>query len=209
MTARPKIIGRKSPLAAIFVQAIIPRVDDADTLAEALERFGIPQDKCAYCGGRRSDLDHFFAIVKNKRPSGYFHCARNLVPSCGKCNQSKGGLHWEEWMLGNAKHSPRTRRIRDLDERVKKLRRFEKWGKLKPVSENILRDAVGDQRWEAYWQRIDKIGKIMLTAQREADCIRTILEEKFGEAKATAPADRAGKTQSAPSNTDRQRIRLR
>ena len=79
MAARPKITGRSSSLAAVFVQAIIPRSSDVDELAQGLERFGIARDQCAYCGARGSDLDHFFAIVKNKRPSGYFHCAKNCA----------------------------------------------------------------------------------------------------------------------------------
>lgn len=132
MAARPKITGRSSSLAAVFVQAIVPQSSDVDELAQGLEKFGIARDQCAYCGARGSDLDHFFAIVRNKRPSGYFHCARNLVPSCGTCNQSKGGHHWEKWMLGSAKNSPRTRGVLDVEERAERLRKFEKMGRAYP-----------------------------------------------------------------------------
>jgi len=181
MAARPKITGRSSSLAAVFVQAIIPRSSDVDELAQGLERFGIARDQCAYCGARGSDLDHFFAIVKNKRPSGYFHCAKNLVPSCGTCNQSKGGHHWEKWMLGTARNSPRTRGVADVEERAEKLREFEKWGGLTPVSEDDLRVAVGAERWEAYWERLEEIKRLMVSAQEEADSIREVLEAKFGD----------------------------
>jgi hypothetical protein len=184
MAARPKITGRSSSLAAVFVQAIIPRSSDADQLEEGLEKFGIARDQCAYCGARGSDLDHFFAIVKNKRPSGYFHCAKNLVPSCGTCNQSKGGHHWEKWMLGTAKNSPRTRGIPDVEERAEKLRKFEKWGGLTPVSDDDLRVAVGAARWDAYWQRLEEIKRLMISAQGDADSICEALEVKFGDARA-------------------------
>src|SRR5258708_2164487 len=125
---------RQSPARSSMMRNM--RGADADQLEEGLERFGIARDQCAYCGARGSDLDHFFAIVKNKRPSGYFHCARNLVPSCGTCNQSKGGHHWEMWMLGTAKNSPRTRGIPDIEERAERRRTFEKWGGLTPVTED-------------------------------------------------------------------------
>ncbi|WP_298107439.1 HNH endonuclease signature motif containing protein [Bradyrhizobium sp.] len=181
MAGRPKITGRSSSLAAVFVQAIIPRSSDADQLEEGLEKFGIARDQCAYCGAKGSDLDHFFAIVKNKRPSGYFHCAKNLVPSCGTCNQSKGGHHWETWMLGTAKNSPRSRGVSDIEERADKLRRFEEWGGQMPVSEDDLRSAVGAERWDAYWQRLEEIKGLMASAQIEADIIREALAGKFGD----------------------------
>ncbi len=108
MPTKPKITNRITSLASIFVQAIIPRSADIANLRVGLEIVGIHPDECAYCGARSSDLDHFFALVKNNRPSGYFHNARNLVPSCGTCNQSKGGHPGEKWMLGGAKNSPTT-----------------------------------------------------------------------------------------------------
>jgi len=184
MAARPKITSRGSSLAAVFVQAIIPRNADIDEIDEGLDRFEIARDQCAYCGERGSDLDHFFAIVKNKRPSGYFHCARNLLPSCGTCNRSKGGQHWEKWMLGAAKNSPSTRGVPDVDESAEKLRKYEKWGGETPVSEDDLRIEVGAERWEAYWRRLEEIKQLMVSAQEEADSIRKVLEARFGGTKA-------------------------
>jgi hypothetical protein len=181
MATRPKITNRISSLAAIFVQAIIPRSTDTQGANAGLEAAGIPADQCAYCGSRSSDLDHFYALVKNKRPSGYFHTARNLVPSCGTCNQSKGGLPWEKWMLGSAKNSPATRGVPDVQERAASLRKFEAWSGLKAVSEDDLRLAVGAERWEAYWERLEEIKKLMFSAQDEADHIRQILEARFGD----------------------------
>jgi hypothetical protein len=99
------------------------------------------------------------------------------------CNQSKSGRHWENWMLGTAKKSPRTRGIPDVEERAEKLRKFERWGDQTPVSEDNLQAAVGTERWEAYWQRLDDITRLMASAQQEADSIRQILEAKFGDSK--------------------------
>jgi hypothetical protein len=56
-----------------------------------------------------------------------------------------------------------------------------KWGGLTPVSEDDLRLAVGVERWEAYWQRLEEIKRLMMSAQEEADSIRKVLERKFGD----------------------------
>ena len=188
MATRPKITNRITSLASIFVQAIIPRSADVSNLHVGLEAAGIMRDECAYCGARSSDLDHFFALVKNRRPSGYFHSARNLVPSCGTCNQSKGGHPWEKWMRGTAKNSPRTRSVSDLEDRIERLRKFEAWGGQTPIDEGDLRTAVGAERWDAYWERLEEIKRLMFAAQQDADHIRTVLEEHFGDSHASSAA---------------------
>jgi hypothetical protein len=165
------------------VQAIIPRSRDVAKLEENLQKFGIARDRCAYCGAPSSDLDHFFAVVKNKKPSGYFHSARNLVPSCGTCNQSKGGFNWEKWMFGDAKNSPKTRNVPGLEARAQKLRAYERWADLKAVAESELRAAAGPSKWDAYWERLEELKRLMIVAQTEADQIRAKLESAFGDAK--------------------------
>jgi hypothetical protein len=68
-------------------------------------------------------------------------------------NQSKDGHHWEKWMLGSAKNSPRTRGILDVEERAERLRKFEKWGGLMTVSEDDVRLAVAGKRTGKGWRR--------------------------------------------------------
>lgn len=85
-------------------------------------------------------------------------------------------------MLGSAKNSPRTRGVPDVEQRAEKLRRFEKWGGQTPVSEDDLRAAVGADRWDAYWQRLEEIKRLMVSAQKEADIISETLALKFSDA---------------------------
>ena len=61
---------------------------------------------------------------------------QNLVPSCGKCNQSKGNLNWKEWMFGDAKQSPKTRQISDIELKADLLEKFENWRE--PSSYNFV-----------------------------------------------------------------------
>ncbi|MGH8756218.1 MAG: HNH endonuclease [Burkholderiales bacterium] len=87
---------------------------NAESRSELYERFGINPKTCVYCGSQATDVDHFRAIVKAGKPSGYFHTTDNLVPCCGGCNQSKGGSDWKAWMNSAAKGSPATKRVSDL-----------------------------------------------------------------------------------------------
>jgi hypothetical protein len=65
--------------------------------------------KCVYCGDNATEWDHLNPLIKNQKPTGYISEIHNLVPSCSKCNQSKGNADWCVWMNGNAKQSPTTR----------------------------------------------------------------------------------------------------
>ena len=81
--------------------------------------------QCAYCGGVASEWDHLRPLVKDKKPTGYISEIHNLVPSCGKCNQSKGNKEWKTWMLSTARLSPTARGIKDISARVKRLEAYE------------------------------------------------------------------------------------
>ena len=96
-----KITGRISTITYSFVQAIIP-VDppsDAD-VRKVLKLLGMTPEniRCAYCGDSATEWDHINPLVANKQPTGYWSTISNLVPACGKCNQSKGGKPWKVWM---------------------------------------------------------------------------------------------------------------
>jgi hypothetical protein len=127
---RGQIAGRTSSITAAFFQAITPvRVPSDAEVDEVLAVLGMSPGncRCAYCGDARTEWDHFRPIVKERQPTGYITEIANLVPSCGKCNQSKGNKNWKEWMLSQAKRSPKQRQIPDLPARVARLEAFEKW----------------------------------------------------------------------------------
>jgi 5-methylcytosine-specific restriction endonuclease McrA len=73
---------------------------------------------CAYCGDPHTEWDHLRSIIREKKPTGYITEIANLVPACGKCNQSKGGNHWRDWMLGSATRSPKIGGVANLDRKV-------------------------------------------------------------------------------------------
>ena len=163
-----KITQRVSSVTNSFVQSIIPWVEpSAAETEEALAILGMTLETvtCAYCGGVASDWDHLRPLVKGKRPTGYISEIRNLVPACGRCNQSKGGAEWRTWIEGNAVGSPTRRGVVDVHERVDALVKFEEWGKVHPLP---LRDWAGPDLWDAHWQNLLELEQRMQSAQLHA-----------------------------------------
>ena len=193
-----KITSRSSSVTNGFVQAIIPSIEPtAEKRTEALAQLGMRPEKieCIYCGAGATDWDHLRPLVRGKRPTGYINEIRNLVPSCGPCNQSKSGADWRSWIEGTARGSPKARGIIDLAERVARLERYVAWGKVEPLD---LRDLAGAEHWEAYWQRLAAIEQLMQEAQRHAtalqEAIRRALSAReddisFGAAETRAQED--------------------
>lgn len=167
-----KITSRSSSITNSFVQAIIPSVEPTkEQVDEALAVLGMTVETihCIYCGARSTDWDHLRPLVKGRRPTGYINEIKNLVPSCGPCNQSKSGADWRSWMHGSAKGSPRVRKIADLESRVARLDAFEKWGNVKPIP---FADLVGPQEWADFWGLLTDIDSRMHNAQRIAVIVR-------------------------------------
>lgn len=186
-----KITSRTSSVTNSFIQAIVPHIEPTDDeLEEALRILGMTPGArtCAYCGTSATDWDHLRPMVRGRRPTGYIHEIRNLVPACGPCNQSKGASDWRKWMRGSARGSPKTRGIPDLQERIAKLERFEQWGNVQPLP---LRDLAGAEQWDAHWANLATIEQHMKSAQLHANELRT----------AIAAALSSGRTKVRPSQT--------
>ena len=175
------IIGRTSSITNSFVNGIIPVIKPTEQeIAEALEALGMTEDTicCAYCGDGYTEWDHFHPLVKDKMPTGYISEIHNLVPACGKCNQSKGNKNWREWMFSNAPRSPKTRKIKDLEERAAILEGYEK--KYPCVKADFV-EIVGEDRWNKHWDNCRRIHKLMSESQKISDDIKKILSQYICE----------------------------
>jgi hypothetical protein len=163
-----KITSRTSSITNSFVQAIIPSMHPTpEEKRNALAVLNIDPEKisCVYCGSNASDWDHLRPLVHKKRPSGYINNIRNAVPSCGPCNQSKGGAEWRKWIKGSAQRSPTARAIADLPARMERLEQFERWANAKPIK---LEQLAGAKLWAKYWSKHDEIVRAMHEAQKLA-----------------------------------------
>jgi hypothetical protein len=167
-----KITSRTSSITNSFVQAIIPTVSySEEQRAEALAKLGMTIESlsCVYCGSPTTDWDHLRPLVRNSRPTGYISEIRNLVPSCGPCNQSKGAADWKAWMMGKARGSPTTRGVGNVADRVSCIEKFVSWGNISPMQ---FEEMVPREMWRDYWDQLSAVTNAMRAAQEKATLVR-------------------------------------
>jgi 5-methylcytosine-specific restriction endonuclease McrA len=170
------IAGRISSITNSFVGALIPFVEPTDEhIREALRILKMPVDdiRCAYCGDVATEWDHLRPLVQNKLPTGYVSEIGNLVPACGKCNQSKGNKPWQDWINSTARFSPRTRKTKDLETRIRRLREYESWRPRQPLD---FKELVGEEMWRLHWENHRRLVEAMRESQRTADELRHKIE---------------------------------
>jgi hypothetical protein len=166
-----KITGRSSSITNAFINSIIPVVaPTAEEVKQALDILGMTPEtfQCAYCGAAASEWDHLRPLVRHKKPTGYISEIRNLVPACGKCNQSKGNKEWKAWMLSSALLCPTARGIKDLSERIIRLEAYEKWGVPTQLDFAVI---VGPEIWAQHWQNWEQVQSLMRISQELAAII--------------------------------------
>jgi hypothetical protein len=170
------IVGRKSSITNAFVNAIIPIIQPTvEEIEQALSVLGIdPLDmRCIYCGNAYTEWDHLRPLVINQRPTGFISEIANLVPSCGKCNQSKGNSEWRVWICGAAKYSPGGRRI-DVTDRVRRLEAYEQW---RSPTQIDFPTVLGEELWTKYWNWHAQIIAEMRLCQNFATTLSTQIAE--------------------------------
>ena len=172
------INGRTSSITNSFINGIIPVIKPTESeIDEVLDIFNLTKDKveCVYCGDKSTEWDHLEPLIKGKRLTGFITEIQNLVPACGKCNQSKGNRNWFEWMYSNAKQSPFSRQIFDIDKRAKRIRGFENW---KTTTNLNFQEIVGSEKWKEYESLYEIIIKSMNDCQIVSDEIKQIIKKQ-------------------------------
>ena len=182
-----KITGRTSSITNAFVNGIIPVVEPTEAeIDDALATLGMTRESicCAYCGDTCTEWDHFRPLIVDKGPTGYISEIHNLVPACGKCNQSKGNKEWKKWMYSDASLSPKTRGITDINERCRKLEVYER--KYAPTKLDFV-EIVGKELWEKHWNNHEKLlelirqhnGALPYYLFYQMDCLRIMFFSFF------------------------------
>jgi hypothetical protein len=174
----PKLTGRTSTLTGLFFTTLTPYIEpSAEEVDEALAVLGMERGQCvcAYCGDTKSEWDHFRAIVENRQPTGYITEIHNLVPACGKCNQSRGNKPWRAWMVSAALHSPKSRGKPDIERRMTHLEAYERWST--PIRLDYCALA-GDDQWSQHLANRDHVIEWLRNAERLAGAIRSTAEEE-------------------------------
>ena len=179
LPTRGNIHGRSSTITAAFFQTITPVIVPSDAeVDEALAVLGMSAEACvcAYCGDSKTEWDHFRPTVQNQKPTGCITEIANLVPACGKCNQSKGNKHWREWIVGPARRSPAQRSMPDLKERIARVERFEKWREPMRLDYPAI---VGETAWNTHLLHWKSLLAAMRDAQTHAELLRKTLRSTF------------------------------
>ncbi len=181
------MVSRKSSITNAFVNSVIPVITPTiEEIDQALAILGVdPADcRCVYCGDKSSEWDHLRPLVVQRRPTGFVTEIANLVPACGKCNQSKGNKPWRDWMMSKAKLSPTGRGLVNVAERVGRLDAFEKW---RPPTQLDFASVLGNEDWENYWSMCEKVTDELKECQKVADVMRKKIVESLGLEKVTLP----------------------
>jgi len=171
------ITGRSSSITNAFFNAIIPVIPPAESeelAALSILEIDPANIQCAYCGDQSTEWDHLRPLITNQQPTGYVTEIANLVPSCGKCNQSKGKSHWRTWMLSAAPRSPRTRGIKDLNERIARLEKYEQWRT--PLHIDFA-TVVGAELWQRHRQNWSDVLRLLKQSQELAREVRAVVFE--------------------------------
>ncbi len=172
-----KITGRNSSITNAFINSIVPTIEPTEErISEALTILGMNETSfcCSYCGDAASEWDHFRPLVKDRKPTGYISEIRNLVPTCGKCNQSKGNKDWKTWMLSNAALSPKSKGVVGIEQRIQRLEAYTEWGDATKID---FEKIVGANDWQRHWDNWKQILDAMRKAQDLADSIREVVAQ--------------------------------
>ena len=179
MPAAQTMKARKTSITNAFVSALIPLIPPSlEEIDEALRILGMePHDvRCAYCGDKWTEWDHLRPLVMKRRPTGFISEIANLVPACGKCNQSKGNKPWREWMLSQAKLSPTGRGITNLNQRIERLEAYERWRSPTKLDFNAF---IPSDTWEHYWSLCERVIEDMNRCQEFANAIQAQVIERL------------------------------
>jgi len=171
------VAGRSSSITNAFINSIVPVFKPTEE--EELEALGIlgmdPADiRCAYCGDKYTEWDHLRPIVYGQEPTGYVTEIANLVPSCGKCNQSKGKSHWRTWMQSGARLSPKTRGVPQLEERIVRLQNYESWRQPRKID---FAAVAGPEMWARHRQNWRSVLDLLKKSQELATEIRSLVQK--------------------------------
>ena len=123
------MVSRKSSVTNAAVNSVIPAITPTpDQIEKALAILGmlVTDVRCALLRRSVNQWDHLRPLVINRRPTGYISEIANLVPACGKCNQSKGNKPWRTWMLNSsAKRSPTCRGLPNVADRISRVETYD------------------------------------------------------------------------------------
>lgn len=153
--AADTISGRSSTICRSMACTLTERVACSPEVEQSWAGF-FKEKKCAYCGDAATHLDHLYPLIENRRPTGYGTEPANLVPCCGKCNQVKGNLGWEEFMRGDKCHHVVDPRFSSIEEAKRaRINLIQKFQDKMPATKKEIDEAV-IKKWNEILCKFDR-----------------------------------------------------
>lgn len=89
-------------------------------IEQVLEFFGSNPPECVFCGSK--DVRRWDHLIPIK--SGGETVLGNMVPTCAQCDDSKRDLYFEDWITSDAPKSPKSRGVKDIDQRIEHIKAY-------------------------------------------------------------------------------------
>jgi len=126
MTKLPQAPGRTTTGFAFSILDRAVREGFADRrfgkgeMRSVLEFFSFEPPECVFCGSKEvRRWDHLIPIRK-----GGDTVLGNMVPSCSRCDDSKQDLEFEAWMTSDARYSPASLEVADVEGRILRIKEY-------------------------------------------------------------------------------------
>jgi hypothetical protein len=78
--------------------------------------------------------------------------------------------------LSDAKLSPKVRGVKDLEEKIKRLERYEMWKKVEPID---FESIVGSDLWEKHWDNCEELHRKMNEFQKVSNQIKLLIQSRY------------------------------
>jgi len=88
--------------------------------AQVLEFFDNSTPECVYCGSK--DVKRWDHLVPIR--NGGDTVLGNMVLACARCDDSKQHFEFEEWMTSSGRFSPQSQGVKDLQNRINKIKSY-------------------------------------------------------------------------------------
>ena len=186
-----KINHRTSTIRGAFVKALIPSVPfSEEQLGAWAKQLNVDLNNdliCVYCGRHATVLDHFFPAVRKKLPTGFVTDLYNLVPSCSKCNESKSGSYWRDWM----ERSPAPGQLlrlspQEIEDRISTLGKFEEWIRDK-ITIIPFDKLANDELYISFFKDCEDLLDTFKTYQEKADVLKQNIIQKVSNGELERP----------------------
>ncbi len=129
------------------------RIFGKQEIKQVLDFFDKDPPECVFCGSK--DVKRWDHLVPIKE--GGETVLGNMVPACASCDDSKQAKPFEEWMISDFDNSPKKKGIRDINQRIKRIKAYMRSYGYTPQSLEERLNKQEYRRWKEICSRLAEI----------------------------------------------------